>query len=428
MGCGSSRIEQLHQFFNAAKVGDVNTLTEILSENPVLVYEKDIVHGTTALIYASIYGQEASVELLLKNGADPNRRNKHKSSPLQCASYEGWLVIVAMLLRKGADPNRRGRDGRTPMYCASLKGHLEIVRILLENGANPNKRNLDFFYKEIPLHAASRAGYTEIVKLLIEHGTDTNTRSKDKSTPLLCASLHGKTNTILLLLENQADPNIPNLSHDTPLSVAATAGFIHVVNILLQKGADPNTKTAKDGSNSLHLAVRGGHTSIAALLLANGADPNAKNRLHRTALDEANQYLDCVPQQRMQNPEKKTFILSYNEQNQQLEKENTYSDMVRLLLENKANPNGRNNFKETEAPVFSMENHVPNVGHPPNCTFPNNHIVCENIPSHSLSKKGYISTGMLLLEMKAGSNDQVDNTDTTIHHTAWVQRDAMPTS
>ena len=73
--------------------------------------------GSTPLMYAVLYGDAASVRLLLDRGADPNTRNDAGATALMWAV--GDLETTRLLLDRGADVNARSGDGRTPLFIAS---------------------------------------------------------------------------------------------------------------------------------------------------------------------------------------------------------------------------------------------------------------------------------------------------------------------
>ncbi|XP_071534113.1 uncharacterized protein [Panulirus ornatus] len=63
--------------------------------------------------------------------------NSHGQTPLFCASFGGDNEVVALLLRLGANPNRRcGVKGATPVHGASYRGSRRVLRLLAEAGGD----------------------------------------------------------------------------------------------------------------------------------------------------------------------------------------------------------------------------------------------------------------------------------------------------
>lgn len=74
-------------------------------------------------------------ELLLKNGADINKKNRYGFTNLMVASRIGHKDIVELLIKAGANLNIKNKNGWTALRYASEKGHKEIVEILKKYGA-----------------------------------------------------------------------------------------------------------------------------------------------------------------------------------------------------------------------------------------------------------------------------------------------------
>ena len=70
-----------------------------------------------------------AVRVLLKAGADPNRRWNGRS-PLHYAAHKGFAEIADLLLEAGADPRLRDRDGYDAAQTADRAGHHEIAERL----------------------------------------------------------------------------------------------------------------------------------------------------------------------------------------------------------------------------------------------------------------------------------------------------------
>jgi len=161
---------------------DLKAVKEIISKDTINA-NNDI--GETVLHIACIISSSniKIVELLLKNGADPNAKTNFNERPLHYASKTSTntisIAIVEALLRSGADPNAKSMDDWAPLHTASSYSDdtrtvpIAIVKLLLRSGADPNvKGQFDW----TPLHCA--LGYVnrastrsiETVKLLLRSG------------------------------------------------------------------------------------------------------------------------------------------------------------------------------------------------------------------------------------------------------------------
>ncbi|NXM78992.1 BARD1 protein, partial [Serilophus lunatus] len=115
---------------------------------------------------------QASLSLspsLLKSpgGNTITRRNYKGETLLHIASIKGDLAAVEELLKNGADPNVKDNAGWTPLHEACNHGHLEVVELLLQHRALLNTTG---YQNDSPLHDAARNGHVGIVELLLAHG------------------------------------------------------------------------------------------------------------------------------------------------------------------------------------------------------------------------------------------------------------------
>lgn len=151
--------------FEAAAVGDVDTLRTALDAEPGLVSR--LSHdGWTLLHLAAFFGHVDAVRLLLERGADANAlsTNTLRNTPLH-AGLAGPLPVegVRLLVDAGADVNARQHGGFVPLHSAASRGVAEIIDLLLERGAGPNaaaddgRRPIDFAKEErVREHLRSR--------------------------------------------------------------------------------------------------------------------------------------------------------------------------------------------------------------------------------------------------------------------------------
>lgn len=142
----------------------------------ILIVPCLISFGQKSLFQAVMENNEASVKLLLAEGAEVDARDEIGKTPLLIAAEKGYFPIVLLLIQKGADINAQHNLHWTALMFAAGNGHSDIVKHLVENGANTN-----FISKSdyTALILASAGGYAEIVDLLLENGADTSPKKND---------------------------------------------------------------------------------------------------------------------------------------------------------------------------------------------------------------------------------------------------------
>lgn len=127
-------------FWEAAIVGDLERLQELIDTDPSLVTEHSP-DGFTGLHFSAFFGKPAAVDVLLRAGADVATRtnNVFHNLPIHAAVAGSDLRVrldcVARLLKAGASPNERA-EGSTPLMEAAGQGDDELVELLLAHGAN----------------------------------------------------------------------------------------------------------------------------------------------------------------------------------------------------------------------------------------------------------------------------------------------------
>ncbi len=148
--------------------------------------------GTTPLIAAAMRGQQETIDLLLRAGADINARSHWWAgsfgaldfAPVETAQFllqRGATLdvhsaarlnrvaeLAAMLDSNPTLVNARGGDGQTPLHFA---GSVEVAALLLEKGAKIDARDID--------HESTPAQYMlrdrlEVAKYLVGQGCQTD--------------------------------------------------------------------------------------------------------------------------------------------------------------------------------------------------------------------------------------------------------------
>ena len=109
------------------------------------------------------------VRLLLKAGADPDRKNDDGNTPLHGAVTMGFVDMVAALTRAHPDMTLFNSEGLTPLALAASTEQYGSAEALILGGAP-----LEALDKKLrtPLWRAFAVGDFEMLRLLLKHGAD----------------------------------------------------------------------------------------------------------------------------------------------------------------------------------------------------------------------------------------------------------------
>ena len=236
----------------------------------------------TALINAvdiKFYDPEI-VSLLIERGADVNLESALSShTPLTLAVSKNNKDAVLLLLKHGADPNKKSSKLGTPLMVAFIAVNREIISLLMKNGADSS---------EIFLIAAAMPK-PDAAKFLLDNGADINCELSGQ-TPLISAICLSTKKMVLFLISNGADVNYEtsgNVSDKTgartPLETAIVTGNAEMVSLLITYGADVNHK-CKNGNTPLLFAARHQKTELVPILKDAGAVSNAAGKSAQTTV------------------------------------------------------------------------------------------------------------------------------------------------
>jgi len=158
--------------FEAIKKKDINQVKILVNQKSNLKQTKD---GVTPLHLAINEKYTDAIEILLKNGADPNSRDKNRRTPLMAAVKKASPKMIEYLLKNGAKPNLMDKNGYTALIYAAVNGDNLCVETLIDNGAKVNFKN-NHWYTALMLAAAS--GHLSTVQLLLKKGADPNIKDE----------------------------------------------------------------------------------------------------------------------------------------------------------------------------------------------------------------------------------------------------------
>ncbi|XP_023319197.1 tankyrase-1-like [Trichogramma pretiosum] len=121
-------------------------LLEVSDERyqPVQIDARDSGGNTPLHLAIDYHGYKNLVELLLKNGADPNATNKKGSTPLHIVCMDGSETFDTLEiffktnqeLDQLVQVDARDNSGRTPLQCAVARLLPDVIDLLLDQGAD----------------------------------------------------------------------------------------------------------------------------------------------------------------------------------------------------------------------------------------------------------------------------------------------------
>jgi ankyrin repeat protein len=337
------------------------------------------------------------IKAMIKDSPDLINGRPNDFSPLFRAAEANNLKVARFLIDNKADVNAE-HDGTTPVIVAAERGHKEMVELLAGHGANLNV--VERANDAAPLHFAAKNGSKAIAEVLLAHKADVNVKNRAGRTPLHLAAENGFLSFAELLLANGANVNAADDSGETPLFYAAKADNRAIMELLLAHKAEVDAKD-RDGATPLIAAAEVSRLNAARFLIANGAEVNAKiTGRPMSSFGQIGQSLDGW-----------TALHCAVAAGQ--------PEMVKLLLENKADPNLKARYYYSPRGTGGLGNRppafpagMPGVRATPAVAIQN---PCEEVTPLAmavLSDQKQIAE--LLLDHRADINAQDKNSDTLL--------------
>jgi uncharacterized protein len=129
-------------------------------------------NGWTPLIFATFFGKNEEVNLLLNLGADPNKKIAKDISALHISSSEGYEEISNNHLQQGAEVNAQTTTGRTPIMGACESGHIKVVKTIMPYKPNITIKDIngrtciDYAQEKNFVEIASLFEYQNLTRIL----------------------------------------------------------------------------------------------------------------------------------------------------------------------------------------------------------------------------------------------------------------------
>ncbi|CAM9913340.1 unnamed protein product, partial [Scytosiphon promiscuus] len=182
-------------------------------------------HGKTCLHVAIEHDRRDLVELLLERYPVGKWPRKSKLTLGQTAAKAGRRTAMQMLLRNGLDPNDKGIRRETPLHQASRHGHAGVVELLLQHGADVAAR--EAWAGRTPLHYACQSGSLKAATtLIVKGGADPHLPdlSAARHTPLEAAVVSGHralSHRLVVMVDNRLRAEQNRLAKLESLAVAS---------------------------------------------------------------------------------------------------------------------------------------------------------------------------------------------------------------
>lgn len=279
--------------------------------------------------------QAPIIKLLVEHGATMSDGERDEVFFIAC--NKGNLEVAKLILQTGeVSKNIKTRaliavsskDSlvKDHSLMVKLRDNLQMVEFLLmaefllDQGADPNQR-IDGMrhYSETAIHAACGHGTVDGVKLLLDRGANANLTNF--LTPLHLASDLGRIEIVRELIGKGALVDGKDELGKTPLDYAVKSKEVLTCQILIQEHR-ASLNEVRHGSTPLEEACAGGSLALVKTLLEGKADPNFHGG--ETPLSKA--------------------VMS--------------PSILRLLLQNGANPNLQNGSRSWEGGNYALHNAV----------------------------------------------------------------------
>lgn len=231
--------------------------------------------GNSILHYASSFPTHEldgeKIQLLVRKGAQVNRRNSEGKIPLHLAVESLYWETGNLLVHLGADPYSLDNQNQSPLLASFDRGS-DFTQSFLTGGEN--FLNILDNQGNTPLITAIKADYPHLASLLVNLGADSNLKNLQGMTALLLSIEKGYEELFYLLIERGSDIKQGDNSGDSALHylVKAKESFNETLGeVLIDNGLSPNSPN-NQGLTPLHYAAIYKNPYAMEFLKKNGAD------------------------------------------------------------------------------------------------------------------------------------------------------------
>ncbi|VDI64414.1 Hypothetical predicted protein [Mytilus galloprovincialis] len=257
--------------------------SDVSKQSPLIMALKGCDYSERHVDSSTSQNHSLIVDMLIENGAlMDNLKRFYKCffiqknvSRLIGASSLGKLRMVKSFIQRGDVLDETDTRKYTPLHWAIYNGHFHTAKYLIDLGSNLLITEQD---GRNAFMIACYSGCTEIVRYLLTKEFYVNQANDKGWTPLLYAingmgEAGNSVTTVTFLINKGADVSLCNKDGLTPLMLSCKHGFLKITESILEKHIDIDINQADmSGISALMYASLHGHTAMCILLLSKGAN------------------------------------------------------------------------------------------------------------------------------------------------------------
>ncbi len=260
----------------------------------------------TPLMYAVSQNDPLLLKQLIDRGADINKPDRLGNPAIDWASYYGYESVVALLLERGAiiantSPHgdaidiaiRRGHRRTATLIADSVnlswtstdaKSLFQLIERKDFSSLSSGLTNVSLDQHRdplanTPLHYAVMENCLACAEMILNHGLAVDLKNRIGMTPLMIAAQQGSLPMLELLLIHKADVNAHADERGmkvTPLMLSAIHNQQKAMALLLAAGAQVDAQDTM-GNTAALWALGEGQTEVAQQLIEAGSDTTIEN-------------------------------------------------------------------------------------------------------------------------------------------------------